>query len=331
MRERGIGRGGNSLSRRQLLQLGALLPIGAIIAACEGKSRQDTVAGAISDSGDEDENAVPTATSTSEPFIIPAGEEQGLLMKGTPQETPLYIFGTGVLGPIVAVLGGVHGNEPGGWLAADRLIEEMRPQTGGLLVVPRANAVAVNLFERTTAELGDLNRLYPGRLDGLPMERMAYEIVDTLRQFHVSLLIDMHESWAFYRDRTDTQTGTAFLGQTISSRGEPGETLARALADTMNSRRIQSPVEEFTFREWPPRGFALPTGTPDVSASSTPEPSTTGPDASFGGSRSSLGLPNYITGLAAILVEMGQQQSTERRVDLHIEIVKEAVLRMAGA
>lgn len=325
-----------AISRRQLLRLAALLPVGAIVAACSSRDGDDEVteperrvgsAGIAIDGGTPDVAATPmptpTATATPEPFILAAGEHQRLLMEGTPYETPYLVSGTGLLGPIVVVLGGVHGNEPGGWLAAERLVEQVRPDTGGLLVVPRANRQAVELFERTTDELGDLNRLYPGDPDGLPMAQMAHEIVETLRTFHATYVIDLHESWSFYRDRTETQTGTAFLGQTLSSRGEPGASLAMHLVETVNSSRVQAPHEELTFREWPPSrsrsgGGSQPGGTPG--------PGFTG----YRGSRSSLGLPSHIPGLAAILVEMGQQQPLERRVQLHVDIVQEA-LRVLGA
>jgi hypothetical protein len=247
-------------------------------------------------------------------------------MTGTPYESPFYVYGTGVLGPILVVLGGVHGNEPGGWLAAERIVEELRPATGGLLIVPRANRQAVDLFERTTDELGDLNRLYPGDPDGLPMARMAYEIVETLREFHATHLIDMHESWAFYRDRTESQTGTAYLGQTLSSRGEPGASLAMHLVEVVNATRAQAAHEELTFREWPPRNFVPGTPSSGAPPDATPGPGFTG----YRGSRSSLGLPSHIPGLAAILVEMGQQQDLDRRVQLHVDIVQEA-LKVLGA
>ena len=78
-----------------------------------------------------------------------------------------------------------------------------------------------------TDDLGDLNRLYPGDPNGLPMARMAYEITETLREFHTTHALDLHESWAFYRDRTETQTGTAFLGQTVSSSTARGLELGR--------------------------------------------------------------------------------------------------------
>jgi Succinylglutamate desuccinylase / Aspartoacylase family len=314
------------LTRRRLVQLAGLLPLGAIIAACGGDHGE--AASAVVHASTTKPLPEPTATATPElPFIVAAGEEQRLLMQDTPEETPLFIFGSGKEGAILAVLGGVHGNEPGGWLAAEQIRDTLRPSSGALLVVPRANIIATQQFARTTDDLGDLNRLYPGTKDGLPMAQMAYEIVDMLKQYHVTLLIDMHESWAFFKDRTETQTGTAFLGQTISSRGT-GESLAQRLVETMNTR-LQAPYEEFYFRQWPPRGFSISTPTAGGPETPTPEPGTTGPNAVFGASRSSLGLSTYIPGLAAILVEMGQQQALERRVAMHFDIVQEA-MRQAG-
>jgi hypothetical protein len=328
------------VSRRRLLHLAAMLPVGAIVAACSsggndgdesatGRTPADTsAASAASERAEAPATATttPLPTATPEPFIVPAGDQQLMLMPGTPHETPYYVYGTGTLGPILTVLGGVHGNEPGGWLAAERLVDQVRPTIGALLVVPRANRLAVDLFERTTDDLGDLNRLYPGDRDGLPMARMAYEIVETLRNFHATHVIDMHESWAFYRDRTETATGTAYLGQTVSSRGEPGESLARQVVETVNATKVQLSHEELTFREWPPRD-SVP-GTPILgdTNSGTPIAGFTG----YRGSRSSLGLPMHIPGLAAILVEMGQQQGLERRIQLHVDIVSEA-LKVLGA
>jgi hypothetical protein len=327
------------VSRRKLLRMAAALPIGAIVAACSTggddeprESASTQVESASIPAATEvvpptaAATATPLPTATPEPFIVPAGEQKLMLMPGTPYETPYYVYGTGSLGPILTVLGGVHGNEPGGWLAAERLVEQVRPANGAFLVLPRANHVAVGLFERTTDELGDLNRLYPGDQNGLPMAQMAYEIVETLRAFHATHVIDMHESWAFYRDRTETATGTAYLGQTVSSRGEPGESLGRQLVETVNATKVQLAHEELTFREWPPRDSVPGTPITGDTNSGTPIAGFTG----YRGSRSSLGLPAYIPGLAAILVEMGQQQDLDRRVQLHVDIVSEA-LRVLSA
>jgi succinylglutamate desuccinylase/aspartoacylase family protein len=298
------------ISRRDALKRLAVVPVGFIAVACGGDSPPLLP-------GNDPEVVVSTTappTPTPEPFVLPAVEERRVLMQGTPHETPVYVYGTGRLGPILMTLGGVHGNEPGGWLAAERAVDRVRPAAGALLIVPRANRLAVSLFERTTPELGDLNRLYPGNPDGLPMERMAFEIVQTLREFHVNLVIDMHESWAFYKDRP--QNGTAYLGQTVATNpAEPGVTLARSVVDAVNERVLAS-HEAFSFREFPPGRLPGPTSALPSDTSGNPQAAVSG------GSRSSLGLSQHIPGITSLLVEMGQQQALERRIALHIEVLK---------
>jgi hypothetical protein len=304
-----------AFSRRTLLMGLASLPAVAAFAC----SSDDEPSDSEKESGAPE--IAPTITATPEPpFVVAAGEAQRPMMAGTPYETPLHVFGTGLPGEIIMLLGGVHGNEPGGWLAAERIVDSIRPTSGALLVIPRTNKLAINLFERTTDEMGDLNRSYPGNPAGKPMEVMAAEIIDTLREFHVNVLIDMHESWAFYNNRS--QNGTAFLGQTVATYpAEPGISLARTVVENVNTR-IQAPVEELFFRD---RTFAGPNGT----TVQTPVNPATTP----GGSSSSLGLPRWVPNLSAILVEMGQQQPLERRIALHVDIVQEAMrlLKIAGA
>jgi hypothetical protein len=237
-----------------------------------------------------------------------------MLLPGTPWETPLSITHSGVRGPAVLVLGGVHGNEPGGWLAAEQ-VAGWTPRVGSLLVVPRANVIAIHALERTFPELGDLNRLYPGSADGLPMERMAAAIVDVSREFNVEWLLDMHESWGFYAERT--QNGTAFLGQTITTgQGPEFATAAQVLA-----ARVNEHVEVGRDRLLTRDQVLLPGATP------TPTPP---PDAVLGRSTSSLGVGRWVDRLTPILVEMGQErQPVERRIELHL-MVGRALLESRG-
>jgi hypothetical protein len=303
------------LSRRRLLGAALALPLTAVAAACGGDRKVvDLVSGVTAPE--------PTPSPTPEPpFILAAGEERRLLMAGTPHETPLYVFATGLLGPIVMTLGGVHGNEPGGWLAAERVLERLRPTTGAFIVVPRANKLAVAEFVRTTPELGDLNRLYPGDPNGLPMARMAAEILAAMRELHVSHVVDMHESWAFYKDRP--QNSTAFLGQTIASfAAEPGLSLGRTIAEAEN-QRVRAPQEELFFRGSPGSGGQPPDG------GFVNPPDTARPGGGGSGS-SSLSLPRHLPGLVALLVEMGQQQALERRIALHVDVLQE-LMRQTGA
>jgi hypothetical protein len=181
-----------------------------------------------------------------------------------------------------------------------------------LLVIPRANIVATQVLQRTLPELGDLNRLYPGALDHeLPMARMAATIIEVAREFGVDLLIDMHESWGFFAERT--QNGTAFLGQTVnSSTGPEFENIARTLIDRVNPG-IDVARDRLVTRD----EFPLPNADP----SATPRS-----NSSLGRGSSSLSLGRHVPGLTSVLVEMGQdRQPVERRVALHLEVARAAL------
>jgi predicted deacylase len=59
---------------------------------------------------------------------------------GGPVDTPVYVLDGRAPGGTVLVLGGTHGDEAAGYLAAVVLVECARVRTGRLIVVPRANA-----------------------------------------------------------------------------------------------------------------------------------------------------------------------------------------------
>ncbi len=59
---------------------------------------------------------------------------------GTPVDTPVFELAGTAPGGTVVVLGGTHGDEPAGYLAAVVLVERARVSAGRLIVLPRANA-----------------------------------------------------------------------------------------------------------------------------------------------------------------------------------------------
>ena len=85
----------------------------------------------------------------------------GTLLDGTPQATPFYVCQSGHAGPVVMVTGGVHGDEPAGAAAAER-IRHWRVGKGKLIVVPMLNVRGLAAQQRTMpgveATLADLNR-----------------------------------------------------------------------------------------------------------------------------------------------------------------------------
>jgi hypothetical protein len=240
-----------------------------------------------------------------------------LLMAGTPYETELYVLESGEAGPNVLVLAGVHGNEPGSWLAADALLREGPPEQGQLLLVPRANKLAVQQEVRSTPELGDLNRLYFAEPELFPMARMAAQIVEVAARYDVDVVLDMHESWDFY-EQTSSEVELSALGQTISPhRSEPSVRLTRELVEEANRGLPAS--ERFLYHEFP-EGHVdelivpLP---PGVDEREVPR-------------KSGMDIPEALPGVASILVEVGQQQPMERRVAQQVIVARALVAVLAG-
>ena len=118
------------------------------------------------------------------------------LMDGTKYATPAYIYKTATPGPAVLVVGGVHGNEPAGALAAKKFCD-VPLLKGTLIVVSRANETALQENVRTLPETGDLNRSYPGKEHGTPAEQLTYGIVKLMKENKVDMVLDLHEGYAF--------------------------------------------------------------------------------------------------------------------------------------
>lgn len=102
-------------------------------------------------------------------------------------------------GPRVVVLGGVHGDETEGILAAGTLSSlPMALVKGSLDVVPVCHEAAFN-EDRRTSPLDDLNlaRVFPGVADGSPTERLAHALTTQVLD-GCDLLIDLHTSGQSY-------------------------------------------------------------------------------------------------------------------------------------
>ena len=161
-------------------------------------------------------------------------------LKGTAGDTEVFVFQGEEPGANVLVIGGVHANEPAGFLAAVVLVENLRVTAGKVVVIPRANASAFTcndpqegnpqrffietpggermfrlgsrltnpvhqwpdptLFETPAGQIvsgpeaRNLNRAFPGRSDGYLTERIAYGIMELIRQEGIHIGIDLHES-----------------------------------------------------------------------------------------------------------------------------------------
>ncbi len=118
------------------------------------------------------------------------------LAQGAAFATKAYIYEADTPGLTVMVVGGVHGNEPAGALAAEKFMQ-VPVLRGTLIVIPRANTLALAKNIRTLPEIEDLNRAYPGKEGGTPAQRLTHDIVQLMHRYQVGMLLDLHEGYAF--------------------------------------------------------------------------------------------------------------------------------------
>ncbi len=64
-------------------------------------------------------------------------------LRGTAGDADVYVMDSGKAGGMALILGGTHGNEPSGYIAATLIVENAVPQSGRLFVVPHANRSAM--------------------------------------------------------------------------------------------------------------------------------------------------------------------------------------------
>lgn len=96
-------------------------------------------------------------------------------------------------GPNVLVTGGVHGDEFEPMAAIRRLIARFRdepPLRGSVTLVPVVNEPAFHRGSRVGEDGLDLARTCPGRDDGSPTERIAFELSALIRE--ADYYIDLH-------------------------------------------------------------------------------------------------------------------------------------------
>lgn len=121
------------------------------------------------------------------------------ICEGSDFETPVYIISSKIETPVVMIMSGTHGNEPAGIAAVKKMKDNINIQKGTLIFIPNANIIACEKEMRSYPEGINLNRVYPGKKDGNDVEKIAYEIFNLMKSFHVDFLFDLHESREFYK------------------------------------------------------------------------------------------------------------------------------------
>jgi len=110
------------------------------------------------------------------------------------------------------LIGGIQGNEPGGFLSAD-LYADMSLEKGNLIVVPRANFYSILLNKR--GPHGDMNRKFTHE-DAT--DSMEDKIVSILKKLigQSDYLLNLHDgSGYYYHEFIDKWRNPRRFGQSI--------------------------------------------------------------------------------------------------------------------
>jgi hypothetical protein len=122
---------------------------------------------------------------------------RAVLSPGTPFETTCFTKRGDEPGPTIVVIGGMHGDEEAGYLAARELVH-WRIRRGTLIVVPDGNPPAIR--RRVRQWQGNLNRSFPGKVKAAPnsLARAAHELWKVVADNRPALLLTLHESRDFH-------------------------------------------------------------------------------------------------------------------------------------
>jgi putative intracellular protease/amidase len=171
------------------------------------------------------------------------------LVADTPFATEYYVRDSGVAGPAVLIVGGVHGNEPAGAAAAES-IRHWPLTRGKLVVVPRANVLALAANKRLTpglsTNLSNLNRNYPraGRTEP-PRGELAQAIWNLALQHQPDFVLDLHEGFDFHQ-LNNKSVGSSIIASPASNSFAAADLMLAAV-----NRTIERPVLKFVRRDLP--------------------------------------------------------------------------------
>lgn len=127
---------------------------------------------------------------------VRAFSEVNAFFKGSDQEVEVYrLFGREA-GPTMLIFAGIHGDESGGYLTADRYVG-LKLMKGNLIIVPRLNLYAILTGRRTGLSGGDMNRkFYPSEENKDPDDKivgLAKSLMD-----RADIILNLHQGYGFY-------------------------------------------------------------------------------------------------------------------------------------
>ena len=176
------------------------------------------------------------------------------------QSPEVYVHDSGRPGPNILIVGGTHGNEPAGAIAAfefHKILLRRTLQRGRVVIVPNANKwglrVGIRYLPAELISFGvlgkiDLNRSYSHRGEE-SRTRISQHIEELVLES--DWVIDLHEGYDFHQLNPQSMGSGIYPGKTTLSKQ-----MTLPLLDAVN-QIIQVPEYQFISKEWPDENGTL--------------------------------------------------------------------------
>lgn len=102
-------------------------------------------------------------------------------------------------GATLLVIGGIHGDEPGGYFAPALLADYYTIKKGNVLVVPNLNPNSIMVFRRGIYK--DMNRKFAKIAKNDPDFQNVERIKEIIQDSKVDFIINLHDGHGFYREK----------------------------------------------------------------------------------------------------------------------------------
>ncbi len=203
--------------------------------------------------------------------------DSGVLGENTNWSTPWYRIDSGTKGPTVLIIGGVHGNEPAGFRAANQ-IRNWPITSGKIVVMPKLNRLGLSANMRwipefrNNKEMRDLNRVFPRNDNPDPQTELANSVWDFVKSQQPDWVFDLHEGFDFHQINSKSvgssvisfPSNSAFAAALVTSvnnqvdskkhfvllddKGPVNGSLARASEERLDAKAF---IVETTFKDQP--------------------------------------------------------------------------------
>ena len=116
-----------------------------------------------------------------------------------PLRFSLHKIESGVPGPTLLVIGGIQGDEPGGFTAASMLVTNYKVEKGSVWVVPNLNFESI--IKRSRGIHGDMNRKFNALSKKDPEFDEVQKIKKIILSDDVDVVLNLHDGSGFYKKK----------------------------------------------------------------------------------------------------------------------------------